>query len=141
MAEPRIPRRLPIDVSPTLVVPNPKPGGDRRHVDVGPPVKTRERRVRHKTPSGLVATDALKMPCPCCGGSESAVVRTSGELTCPLCGHVQSEVVKVRGLIDVEAIRRRRECVCGFRFPTQETIDMARLEEENAARAAAAVNN
>src|SRR4029077_10540903 len=97
------------------------PGGDRRRVDVGPPPRTTERRVRHRTPSGLTATDGLKMACPCCGASESAVMKTTGEVVCPTCGHVQSEVVKVRGLIDADAIRRRRECAsCGARFPTSE---------------------
>jgi hypothetical protein len=109
---------------------SPAVAGDRRQVDVGPPSASRERRVRHRTPSGLTATDGLKMPCPCCGGSESAVFDTKGKATCPQCGRAQSEVVKVRGLIDADAIRRRRECVCGFRFPTLETIDVARLQEE-----------
>lgn len=108
--------------------------GDRRRVDVGPPIRSRERRVRHRTPSGLVATDGLKMSCPCCGASESAVMKTTGEMKCPACGFIQSEVVKVRGLIDADAIRRRRECAsCGTRFPTTESVDLKRLEQEAAA--------
>jgi hypothetical protein len=126
--------------TPTLVTP--KPGGDRRKVDVGPPTRSRERRVRHTTPSGLVATDGLKMACPCCGGSESAVMKTSGEIRCAVCDHVQSEVVKVRGLIEEDAIRRRRECAsCGARFPTIEAVDQVRLAQEAVTRAAAARNN
>jgi transcription elongation factor Elf1 len=120
--------------SPSNLQPPPSTG-DRRRLDVGPPRRTRERRVRHRTPSGLTATDGLKMACPCCGASESAVAKTSGELTCPQCGHVQSDVVKVKGLIDVDAIRRRRECAgCGFRFPTMEAVDLERLEAELNAR-------
>lgn len=133
MADSRIPRALPIDVVPSSI-PGRLPGSDRRSVNVGPPPRLRERRVRHRTPSGLTATDGLKMACPCCGGSESAVVRRlAGDAPCPQCGQTQSEVVKVKGLIDADAIRRRRECVCGFRFPTHETIDWARLEQEMAA--------
>jgi hypothetical protein len=132
-----IPATLPVDTPPQPMLPAKPvltPARDRRDVNLGPPPRTRERRVRHKTPSGLVATDGLKMACPCCGGSESAVVRRlAGDAKCPQCGQVRSEVVKVRGLIEEDAIRRRRECVCGFRFPTHETIDWARLEQEMAA--------
>ena len=58
------------------------------------------------------ASDALKMSCPYCGSSQSSVVR-------------------VRGLIENDAIRRRRECAkCGNRFPTTETVDHECLERE-----------
>lgn len=83
---------------------------DRRAATLGPPTGLTDR--RHRTRSGLVATDAIKMACPFCGGSESAVVR-------------------VRGLIDSDAIRRRRECAsCGERFPTSETVDRELLDRE-----------
>lgn len=127
-----LPTTLPVDSTPRPMLPA-KPARDRREANLGPPPPTRERRVRHKTPSGLVATDGLKMSCPCCGGSESAVWRTTGDLQCPACGHIQSSVVKSKGLIESDAIRRRRACVCGFRFPTHEVIDWPRLEAEMAA--------
>jgi len=121
----------PLHHVPPEAPPTTMPGGDRRVVDVGPPPRVRDRRVRHKTPSGLTATDGLKMGCPCCGGSESAVMKTTGEVRCLACGHVQSEVVKVRGLVEADAIRRRRECAsCGARFPTTEAVDHARLQAE-----------
>jgi hypothetical protein len=82
---------------------------DRRQQDVGPPPGQPDRRV---TPSGRGATDALKMACPFCGGSESAVLRT-------------------RGLIRASAVRRRRECLdCGERFPTTEAVDLECLQRE-----------
>lgn len=98
---------------PTPVPPVPSdPEPDRRTVDLGPPPGTRERRARHTTKSGLTATDGLKMACPFCGASESAVVR-------------------VRGLVVTDAIRRRRECArCGQRFPTSEAVDHDLLARE-----------
>jgi DNA-directed RNA polymerase subunit M/transcription elongation factor TFIIS len=84
---------------------------ERRHVDVAVPTEL-DRRARHQTSSGRRATDAIKMACPFCGSSESAVVRS-------------------RGAINEDVIRRRRECVgCGKRFPTIEAVDMATLARE-----------
>jgi len=58
------------------------------------------------------ATDALKMACPFCGASSSAVVRS-------------------RGAIANDVVRRRRECAdCGQRFPTSEVVDHAALARE-----------
>lgn len=89
---------------------------DRRNINIGPPTGERERRGgrdrRHLTKSGLVATDAMKVSCPFCGSSESAVARSVG-------------------LLETEGIRRRRECAsCGQRFPTLETVDYAALTRE-----------
>ena len=88
---------------------------DRRQRNIGPPAGVEERRRderRHITKSGRRATDALKMACPFCGASESAVVRS-------------------RGAIVESKIRRRRECAsCGERFPTFEKVDYECLERE-----------
>lgn len=83
--------------------------GDRRRQDLGPPRGQRERRV---TPSGRRASDALKMACPHCGASVSAVVRS-------------------RGGVVADKVGRRRECAeCGRRFPTSERVDRELLERE-----------
>ena len=43
------------------------------------------------------------------------------KFTCPHCGEQTSRVVNTRGLIDTEAVRRRRKCVhCGARWSTVE---------------------
>jgi transcriptional regulator NrdR family protein len=64
------------------------------------------------TPNGRRATDALKLSCPFCGCSESAVVRS-------------------RGLVATDGVRRRRECVdCGSRFSTLEQVDRLSLVQE-----------
>lgn len=84
---------------------------ERRQVDIAVPTEL-DRRARHTTSSGRRATDAIKMACPFCGASESAVVRS-------------------RGSLNEDVIRRRRECVsCGKRFPTLEAVDMATLERD-----------
>jgi hypothetical protein len=84
---------------------------DRRQVDVAVPTNL-DRRARHNTSSGRRATDAIKMACPFCGASESAVVRS-------------------HGAVSEDLIRRRRECAsCGQRFPTFEAVDMATLARE-----------
>jgi hypothetical protein len=89
--------------------------GDRRHANIGPPPGLTDR--RRRTKSGLIATDAMKMACPFCGGSESAVVRSEGRLT-------------------VSEIARTRECAtCGERFYTSETVDTRRLSRQLAERA------
>jgi hypothetical protein len=81
---------------------------DRRRRNVGAPDGAERRR----TPSGRGATDALKMACPYCGGSASAIVKS-------------------RGLIKSDEVRRRRECAdCGRRFPTFEAVDVECLERE-----------
>jgi DNA-directed RNA polymerase subunit M/transcription elongation factor TFIIS len=80
--------------------------GDRRRVDQGPPDGVERRQATRR------ATDALKMACPFCGASESAVVRS-------------------RGALAVDQIVRRRECAqCGKRFPTFERVDKAALMRE-----------
>jgi len=85
---------------------------DRRQETLGPP-SGGERRI---TVSGRRATDAMKMACPFCGGSESAVVRS-------------------RGAIAADLVRRRRECAdCGGRFPTTEAVDLDTLNREQAER-------
>jgi 5-methylcytosine-specific restriction endonuclease McrA len=72
----------------------------------------RTRRAHHPTNSGRYASDALKMGCPFCGASESAVVNS-------------------RGLITGDKIRRRRECAsCGEVFPTAERLDRVALVHE-----------
>ena len=82
---------------------------DRRVEDVGPPAGVSERR---RTKSGRRATDAMKMGCPFCADSESAVVRS-------------------RGAITEDKVRRRRECAgCGRRFPTMELVDWDALLRE-----------
>lgn len=84
---------------------------DRRTRNLGPP-KGHERRT---AAAGRRATDALKMACPFCGGSESSVVRS-------------------RGAITDDKVRRRRECAeCAKRFPTSERVDQALLDQELAA--------
>ena len=56
----------------------------------------------------------MKMPCPHCGSSESAVCRS-------------------RGAIRAEEVRRQRECAdCGKRFYTAERVDLATLESDRA---------
>lgn len=95
---------------------------ERRRADQGPPAGTRERRrpVR-QTPSGLAASDALKMACPYCGHSSSAIVRSRG------------------GIVD-DKVTRRRECAhCGERFPTYERLDRELLDRELAQRHGASV--
>lgn len=82
---------------------------DRRQVTVDIP-RALERRVSLRR-----ATDAIKMACPFCGASESAVVRS-------------------RGAINEDVIRRRRECAeCRRRFPTTELVDKETLARELAA--------
>lgn len=87
---------------------DPRTVADRRHApQLGPPSGQEERRGRPRR-----ATDALKMSCPFCGSSESAVVRS-------------------RGTVTVDQVRRRRQCAeCGRRFPTSETVDVASLQRE-----------
>lgn len=81
---------------------------ERRRRDVGPR-GTRERRV---SPRGRRASDAMKMKCPFCAESASAVVRSRG------------------GIVE-DKVGRRRECAgCGERFPTKETLDEEALERE-----------
>lgn len=46
-------------------------------------------------------------------------------MRCPFCNHEESKVTDSRAAIDVNAIRRRRECaLCMRRFTTFETIDL-----------------
>lgn len=87
---------------------------DRRHLEIGVPPEL-ERRTTVTT-SGRRATDAIKMACPYCGASESAVVRS-------------------RGAVNADLIRRRRCCVdCGEQFPTFEAVDQDTLARELAER-------
>ena len=82
---------------------------DRRQVTVAVPAELDRRVVTRR------ATDAIKMACPFCGASESAVVRS-------------------RGAINDDIVRRRRECAeCGKRFPTFEAVDQETLARELAA--------
>ena len=44
---------------------------------------------------------------------------------CPSCGYAESKVIDSRGAMEMNAIRRRRECLnCSFRFTTFETADL-----------------
>lgn len=87
---------------------------DRRHVEIAVPSDLDRR--HSVTSSGRRATDAIKMGCPYCGASESAVVRS-------------------RGAVNADLIRRRRECAeCGERFPTFEAVDQDTLARELAER-------
>src|SRR3954469_244605 len=80
--------------------------------DAVPASRLRPVSERRPTVSGRVATDALKMACPMCGGTASAVVRS-------------------RGSVSVDCIKRRRECAdCGFRFPTIEGVDYECMQRE-----------
>ncbi len=45
-------------------------------------------------------------------------------MECPYCTHVGTEVIETRAREDVNAIRRRRQCLkCGKRFTTYERIE------------------
>ena len=47
-------------------------------------------------------------------------------MKCPYCGNVETKVVDSRYSEDMEAIRRRRECLnCGKRFTTYERVEIA----------------
>ncbi len=47
-------------------------------------------------------------------------------MKCPYCGSVETRVVDSRYSEDMEAIRRRRECLnCGKRFTTYERVEIA----------------
>jgi len=49
-------------------------------------------------------------------------------MKCPYCGNVETKVVDSRYSEDMEAIRRRRECLnCGKRFTTYERVEIAPL--------------
>lgn len=46
-------------------------------------------------------------------------------MKCPLCSHDESKVTDSRNASEMNAIRRRRECLgCGRRFTTFETVDL-----------------
>jgi hypothetical protein len=91
---------------------------ERRKRDIGPPRGQRERR---RTPSGRRASDAMKMQCPFCSESASAVVRSRG------------------GIVE-DKVTRRRECAgCGNRFPTYERLDEEQLERELSGKYGASV--
>ena len=46
-------------------------------------------------------------------------------MKCPFCGHEESKVTDSRTASDMNATRRRRECLgCGHRFTTFETVDL-----------------
>lgn len=47
-------------------------------------------------------------------------------MKCPFCGYEESKVTDSRSAIDINAIRRRRECLkCAHRFTTFETVDIS----------------
>lgn len=49
-------------------------------------------------------------------------------MKCPYCGSLETRVVDSRYSEDMEAIRRRRECLnCGKRFTTYERVEIAPL--------------
>ena len=46
-------------------------------------------------------------------------------MKCPFCGHEESKVTDSRTAAEMNATRRRRECLgCGHRFTTFETVDL-----------------
>ena len=46
-------------------------------------------------------------------------------MRCPFCNHDESKVTDSRNATDMNAVRRRRECLCCFRrFTTFETVDL-----------------
>jgi transcriptional repressor NrdR len=46
-------------------------------------------------------------------------------MKCPVCSHTEFKVTDSRNATEVNAIRRRRECLsCGRRFTTFETVDL-----------------
>ncbi|MDN3507678.1 MAG: transcriptional regulator NrdR [Simkaniaceae bacterium] len=46
-------------------------------------------------------------------------------MKCPFCGHVESKVTDSRNANEMNAVRRRRECLeCAHRFTTFETVDL-----------------
>ncbi len=46
-------------------------------------------------------------------------------MKCPFCNHLESKVTDSRNAGEVNAIRRRRECLkCNHRFTTFETVDL-----------------
>lgn len=56
-------------------------------------------------------------------------------MPCPFCGHSTSAVIRSRGGLVDDKIHRRRECAsCGKRFPTVEQINLSMLERELQAR-------
>ncbi|MCL1815374.1 MAG: transcriptional regulator NrdR [Treponema sp.] len=44
-------------------------------------------------------------------------------MRCPHCGNFDDKVIESRTLANGEAIRRRRECTCGYRFTSYERIE------------------
>jgi len=47
-------------------------------------------------------------------------------MKCPFCGYEESKVTDSRGSTEINAIRRRRECLkCAHRFTTFETVDIS----------------
>ncbi len=47
---------------------------------------------------------------------------------CPVCSHPDTRVVDTRVSLDGTAIRRRRQCdQCGYRFSTNETVELLNL--------------
>jgi len=45
-------------------------------------------------------------------------------MKCPFCGHQESKVTDSRNTVEMNAVRRRRECLgCNHRFTTFETVD------------------
>ena len=46
-------------------------------------------------------------------------------MQCPFCHHEESKVTDSRGVVEMNAIRRRRQCLkCEKRFTTFETVDL-----------------
>ena len=46
-------------------------------------------------------------------------------MKCPFCGHIESKVTDSRNASEMNAVRRRRECLqCNHRFTTFETVDL-----------------
>ena len=52
--------------------------------------------------------------------------RSSKRMRCPFCNHEESKVTDSRDAVEINAIRRRRECCqCMRRFTTFETVDLS----------------
>jgi transcriptional repressor NrdR len=47
-------------------------------------------------------------------------------MKCPYCNHIDSKVTDSRVFLDINSIKRRRECIkCNKRFTTFETVDIS----------------
>lgn len=52
----------------------------------------------------------------------------NGGVPCPLCGTQDAKVIDSRCLASMPEVRRRRACVCGFRYTTYERVQSSQTE-------------